>query len=223
MLFRAGIIAPAAEQQQADLRNLGIAAIYDLRANAERRNQNVDWFESIGIPYHFHDYEISRGKLDQLIETKNLNPETARDAIHTSYRILPFEQAQSYRHIFTLLLQNHVPLLFNCTAGKDRTGVAAALILYALGVPREAIAQEYTLTERWTERLLAMILSHPGYTEIARLPRDHYISLFRADPTYLMVAFEEIEARHGTIENYLQIEIGIGQPEMAQLQAMLLE
>jgi len=51
-----------------------------------------------------------------------------------------------YRRVFAELLAGHAPLAFNCAAGKDRTGVAAALLLTALGVPRETVIADYLLT-----------------------------------------------------------------------------
>ena len=58
------------------------------------------------------------------------------------YRTMPFENP-AYRWMFDRLLSENTPILFHCTAGKDRTGVAAALILLALGVPRTVVEQDY--------------------------------------------------------------------------------
>ena len=59
------------------------------------------------------------------------------------------EQEVAYRDMFRMLVEGDVPLAFNCTAGKDRAGVAAALILSALGVPRETVFADYELSNRY--------------------------------------------------------------------------
>ena len=61
---------------------------------------------------------------------------------------MPFEQAPAHQELFTRLAAGEVPLAFNCSAGKDRAGTAAALILSALGVPRETVVEDYVLTNR---------------------------------------------------------------------------
>jgi protein-tyrosine phosphatase len=223
VLFRSGVIAPATEEDATVLRGLGISAIYDLRANRERAYQLVDWFERDNISYHCHDYENSTGALHEIVLNGRLDPATARDLIYATYRTLPFEQAAAYRGLFRLLLDKRLPLLFHCTAGKDRTGIVAALILHVLGVPRSQIYQEYALTQRWTDRLLEMILRDPDYARIASYPRSHYLPLFEADSSYLKIAFEAIESRHDTIEAYLDAELGIGPAETARLREILLE
>src|SRR3546814_12310423 len=62
------------------------------------------------------------------------------------YRMIPVDHAASYRAMFERITDGRVPLLINCSAGKDRTGVGAALILAALGVPRPTIVQDYLAT-----------------------------------------------------------------------------
>jgi protein-tyrosine phosphatase len=125
--------------------------------------------------------------------------------------------------LFRLLVQGRVPLLFNCTAGKDRTGIAAALILYSLGVPRPTIEHDYALTEREIEKLLGILLADPRYAPLAGLPREIYLPLFRADPRYLAIAFHEMEQRHGSIDGYLQTELGVGPEQLAALRELLLQ
>ncbi|MFX8016077.1 tyrosine-protein phosphatase, partial [Acinetobacter baumannii] len=54
-----------------------------------------------------------------------------------------------YRRMFGELLAGRVPLAFNCSAGKDRTGIAAALVLTALDVPHKTVVEDYLLTNRY--------------------------------------------------------------------------
>lgn len=75
----------------------------------------------------------------QEIEAELSTPKMARAAMIQGYRRLPFEQVPAHRELFRRLAAGDVPLVFNCSAGKDRAGTAAALILSALGVLRDAL------------------------------------------------------------------------------------
>ena len=68
------------------------------------------------------------------------------EGVHESYARMPFGNP-AYRALFGAIRAGQTPILFHCTAGKDRTGVAAALILKALGVSREDIVEDYTIDQ----------------------------------------------------------------------------
>src|SRR6202000_1688644 len=69
-----------------------------------------------------------------------------------SYRNYVRHNTHSFRTLFGHLLEDRAPLVIHCTAGKDRTGFASALILHALGVPDDVIAEDYLLTNRHYRR-----------------------------------------------------------------------
>ena len=221
-LFRSGVMDRISDSDCAKIRRLGLAVIYDLRANHERARHPTRWHESDSIEYHSRDYEQSVGALDDLITLGGVGADAFTGLILEAYRELPFEQADSYRELFRLLIAGNVPLLFNCTAGKDRTGIAAALILSALGVSRETIELDYSLTDLVLDKLTAILTRDPRYAKLGARPREHYLPLLRADPEYLTVAFEEIERRHGTVTQYLDDVLGVGERETAALRDLLL-
>ena len=103
--------------------------------------------------------------------------------------------------MFDLLLSdNALPLLFHCTAGKDRTGFAAALILSALGVAEETLMDDY----------LATNLLWRGDSELAAtLPPDVAKTLLTVQTTFLKAAFAAIDDLDGSIDAYLQNRIGL--------------
>jgi protein-tyrosine phosphatase len=222
VLFRSGVMAQLSEQDRADFRSLGIVAIYDLRATHERERRPTEWHHGENIDYHSRDYTLSVGALDGLLRKGDVAAESLLRVIHDAYRELPFEQAESYRELFRLLVAGRVPLLFNCTAGKDRTGIAAALILLVLGVPRETIEHDYALTELAMDKLVKVLLNDPRYAPLAALPQQRYLPILRADPSYLAIAFEAIEARHGSVAAYLETVLGVGPSETEALRRVLL-
>ena len=69
-----------------------------------------------------------------------------------SYRGYVQHNTPRFRALFAHLLEDRAPLVIHCTAGKDRTGFACALILHALGVPDDVISEDYLLTNRFYRR-----------------------------------------------------------------------
>ena len=223
VLYRSGAISNLTSTSREALRRLGIMAICDFRTPHERERVPMDWHAGQNVGYHASELGISIGSLQSFIAQGGHQPGAMRDAMHAIYRKLPFEQAGSYRQLFHLLSTGRVPLLFNCAAGKDRTGLAAALILYALDVPRETIEHDYTLTNQVIEELETTMRHDSGYAGLATLPREEYLPLLEAHPEYLGIAFGAIEQKHGSIGQYLHDELGVGAAELEKIRALLLE
>jgi protein-tyrosine phosphatase len=104
--------------------------------------------------------------------------------------------------------------VIHCTAGKDRTGFACALILHALGVPDDVIVEDYLLTNRFYWRDPA---SSPD------LPEDVRAAIGSVEASFLAAAYEAVQAEFGGLELYLKDGIGIGDRERVSLRARYLE
>jgi protein-tyrosine phosphatase len=114
------------------------------------------------------------------------------------------------------------PLVFHCSVGKDRTGIVAALLLSALGAPREVIVDDYALTRqyfdptsqgigKWRRRVLRHF---PG------VPQDRARQLLDAAPETMDSFLDELSQRFGSIEGFLD-SVGLRAPERARLQQRL--
>ena len=101
--------------------------------------------------------------------------------------------------------------MFHCTAGKDRTGFAAALLLEALGVPRAVILQDYLLTNDFYQ----MPKANP-----AGLPQEVMNVLWRVQANFLDAAFEVVEADFGSVPRYLKETLGVDAQAQARLAAL---
>ncbi len=119
--------------------------------------------------------------------------------------------AELFAHV--LNAQADSPIVFHCTAGKDRTGFAAALLQLALGVPQDVVMHDYLLTNA----RLAARGPFPG------LPAPVAHVLHRVQPDFLQAAFEALEQDHGGLEAYLREGIGLDALARKELQRMLLE
>ena len=143
-----------------------------------------------------------------------LSPDDALEVMRDSYRNYVRDNTASYRALFAHLLEDRAPLVIHCTAGKDRTGFACALILHALGVPDDLIAQDYLLTNRFYRR-------DPSAS--SDLPDEVREVLGTVQTSFLAAAFEAIDADYRDLENYFSSGLGIGAEQRARLQARYLE
>lgn len=222
-LFRSGSMAELTPADCDYLGGLGIRFVCDLRTTDERAAAPCAWTERAGTIHWSRDYLTSFGDLRGLLRADLPPTVTAvRTVMQAAYRQLPFEQAPAYRELFKRLHQGELPMIFNCTAGKDRTGIAAALILSALGVDREQIVEDYGLSNQLLDPL-----RHAGNPNkkslLGRLSPEVLQSIMGTHPDYLRSAFVAIEERHGKLERYLSEALGVGEDELACIRRELLE
>jgi protein tyrosine/serine phosphatase len=113
-----------------------------------------------------------------------------------------------------------LPVAFHCSAGKDRTGVLAALVLAALGVDDAQIAEDYALSARAMDKLVAWMSDHRA--EVAEQMVRQHAALLSCPPEAILLFLEELRARHGGVRLYLG-DIGVGRATIEALQDNLLE
>jgi protein-tyrosine phosphatase len=119
--------------------------------------------------------------------------------------------------LFDRLLHSDKAVIVNCTAGKDRTGLATALVLSALGVPRDTIMQDYLLSNSALD--MDRLLADAG---LNALPADAIKPLLDVEPAYLDAAFEQIDKDYGSVENYLKRELGVDRAAIQRLRQRML-
>lgn len=139
------------------------------------------------------------------------------------YAALPFGNP-AYREIFREMLDGRMPLLFHCSAGKDRTGVAAALILLALGASRETVMEDFLATNSCRPGAVRecldvyrqMLQQWPEMRPILEL-----VSGVR--PESMQAVFEAIDRRYACMEDFFAAEYGMGPEQLRLLRDRCLE
>jgi protein-tyrosine phosphatase len=112
-----------------------------------------------------------------------------------------------------------LPLLFHCTAGKDRTGWLSAIVLSALGVERDQVIADYLLTEELnaaSNEFLLTVLAKRMIDPLAAVP------LLEARREYIEAAFAEADALFGGMDGYLRQGLGLDEATLAGLRSNLL-
>lgn len=210
-LFRSASLGSLTPADHATLDRLGLRAVFDLRATDEREKEPVRWTGSPGPRLLDHDYLLDLSALRQVLPRPDADVEAARGAFRALYASLPTRFVPAYRGLFEALLQGEAPLAFNCSAGKDRTGVGAALLLTALGVPRETLFEDYLLSNehyRPGPEVAAAMSGRHGDWLLTLRPEMMQVML-QVDASYLEAAFATIERDHGSVEGYLEQALGV--------------
>lgn len=149
---------------------------------------------------------VAQGVVPTTEETVDLMRETYRDFVN--------HNAATFGRFLKHLLEAPNPQVFHCTAGKDRTGFAAALLLSALGVDRATIEHDYLLTNQLYRRDPRM--EGNGHPHVMKV-------LWQVQPEFLQAAFDAVDAQHGGMRDYLHGAIGLSPQETSALQQLLLE
>lgn len=217
-LYRSGAMGGLTEEAYAQLAALGVRFICDLRTNGEREESPTRWDRIPNLNYWFRDYEMSFGDLRSRFQTGELAVEDARKSMVNAYRKLPFEQAASYTELFRRIADGEVPLIFNCSAGKDRTGVAAALILSALGVSDEIILEDYLLTNKALDH--QSMLDRPWMSDMAR---EVAIVLLSVEPDYIKATLTTLREAHGSVPAFLEEKLGVTARDLGRIRELLLD
>jgi len=227
-IYRSGKLSDLTPADCALIRDLGIHSVIDFRRMTERNDEPSLWHEDhtpnvITQPHPLDEDESVPRIMGQLI---TLNQD-AREVMLEIYRHLPEEHAAHYAEMFRCLTDEAAgPLLIHCTAGKDRTGVGAALVLFALGVDQDQIFEDYLLTNAYypaDERLQRILQSVFEKFGIELEDKEKFRPVVEVDADYLHQSFKRIETEFGSVETYLERALGVGPREQAMLRARLLE
>jgi len=221
IMYRSGSLGSLTASGQSVLAGLQVARIIDLRTSDERSRDAWDLKSSFGERYWTRDYGMSLGDARSMFaDPSKLTAEYMRNMMANAYRTMAQEQTPSYRELFADLVAGKQPLVVNCTAGKDRTGIATALVLTALGVPYETVREDFLLSNGAPGmETLAGSLS-PG---LNKLPPDVAAPLIGVEGVYLDNAFDQLRKEYGSIEGYMQRELGVGPGEIATMRRRMLD
>ncbi len=212
-IFRSNHLGRLTEADVEVLRGLGLRSAFDFRGTEERVAAMCC---VAGIAVHSLPIEptVVAALRARRADGNLLSSSDALEVMRDSYRNYVRYNTPSFRVLFAHLLEDRAPLVIHCTAGKDRTGFACALILHALGVPEHVIAEDYLLTNRFYRR---------DPTASSDLPEDVRQALASVEASFLAAAFEAIGADYGDLENYFSDGLGLGAGERARLQARYLD
>ncbi|UTF61553.1 tyrosine-protein phosphatase [Gilvimarinus sp. DA14] len=228
-LYRSGTMVGLTDQDYDYLSDLGIKVICDFRSREELASEPTQWNAfAPNADYQTRDYsmrELMSGE-GALQLSSIRSKEDAEQMFAYFYRQGPKSFKQQYKEMFAELTAGNAPLAFNCSAGKDRTGMAAALILTALGVPRDTIIEDYTLTEKVAKHEPADLKKaqdqdapHAGF---AQMPEEIRNVFMGSKPMFIEAMFDELDTEYGSTMAYIQKELDVSPEDLARLKSLYL-
>lgn len=227
-LYRSAHHGNATEADLAAIAGMGLAVIVDLRRPNEReRDPCRRW---AGFAATVIDNDIGAAEDDPwhlFIRDSDLSSQAFHDYMVDYYREAPFVErhVDLYARYFRALAQADGPVLIHCAAGKDRTGILAALTHHLAGVADDDILHDFLLTNdpgRFERRGPVMMKVMEELT--GRRPTEDAVrTALGVETRYLETAFEAIKTRHGSLDAYLERDLGVDDKARAAIEAKILD
>ncbi|MGG7467797.1 tyrosine-protein phosphatase [Chryseobacterium arthrosphaerae] len=219
-LYRSAHLHQLKKKSFNDFEKLGIKEIIDLR-NSKEIAKKPDQLPD-GVIYK--KYSAFEDEGDQLTQAKKLvlkgkvNASDADKRMVDFYREYVTENPEVIRKIITGILESDQPVLYHCTAGKDRTGITTALILTILKFDRETIYNEYLLSNNYRKELVQKRLRLANNLHFLYPKMDLQVleKLSWVEKRYLDAAFEEIGKKYGSTDAYIQQALGISDAKRSE-------
>ncbi|UYN94154.1 MAG: tyrosine-protein phosphatase [Enhydrobacter sp.] len=214
-VFRSAHLGGLTAEDCGALSRIGVRTVVDLRGVSEAA-ETPHRIDSVACRVVGAPIEPGLGeKIRAAVADGTASPFLMMQFLTEHYRDYPRRCAPGFRTLFATLSDGqHRPLVFHCTAGKDRTGFASALLLTLLGVPWDAVVEDYLRTnELWT--------GHIGrYPE---LDVDTRAAIVEARTPYLEAAFEVVRTDYGSPQAFAERALGLDDAMVRRLRTELLE
>jgi protein-tyrosine phosphatase len=216
-VFRTQALALLSDRDMEKIREMGIKTIIDFRDDDEVKKAPSRLPK--GVTIIRLPIAVGNNTSDSVLQTMQSSLFDSIQGIRfmeEANRQFVTEFSAQYKAFFDVLLQEkNYPVAFHCTAGKDRTGFAAAMLLSALDVDWDTVMEDYMLTNKYLKPQLPV-------SQISEQTSSALRMIWSVRPSYLNAAKDEIIQRYGSIDNYLQKELQVGKSEKDRLKDCLL-
>jgi protein-tyrosine phosphatase len=186
---------------------LGVRTVVDLRSSAELDQHGAFPFDRHPLSFHhlpIMDATWQNADVPQVPDTE----QGSIDFLTWAYNDMLGAGADRFAHAFKVLaIPGALPAVFHCAAGKDRTGILAALLLGGLGVDHDVIVADYALTAAAMVRMRIWV--EANYPEMSTRMGETPSFMLAAHPTAMLNTIDALVTDHGSIRNYLS-SIGVG-------------
>jgi len=214
-VYRSDALATLTDADRARLAELGIRAVYDFRTDEERARA-PNRVDALALVQHARGF-IPRGNPEMFVavNARRLTAATARATMIEQYGRLALDHVEHYVWVYRRLLQQDgAPAILHCASGKDRTGIATALLLLAVGVTRDEVLEDYAISN-WQRRPVDLFRDSAVAEAVEEIMSAHV--------DYLAAGLAAIERAHGSIDAFLARGLGLTPAERGGLIELLIE
>jgi len=227
VLYRSGHLAKMKSSDLRRFERLGIDTIIDFRSDQEREKEPNRLPDSlnlkkISLPILDPSTSSWGEELRTAIQTREFQDFDASEKMREWYQELAVGHVDQYkRFVHAVLSAQGASVLWHCSAGKDRTGFAAAILLRVLGVKQDTVEKDYLLSAKYADQRKPLIW-------ILRLARGKEAAeviqtFFQVQREWIKAAFQAIDAHWGNFETYSHEALGLSANQISQLRDHLLE
>ena len=216
MIYRSGDLSNANLFDHERLKRLGIKTIIDFRSTKERNKQ--PYFTNISkLNIPIENFNILDFK-DELLNENFTRSQTIL-YMQDAYKEMVENNAENYADMFDVFIDvNNYPVLMTSFLGKDRIGIASALLLYALGVPEFTIEEDYLYSNKYIDP--KKTISYDGV--LSESTQESMTALLSANNFYLNYAFDYIKEKYGSVDNYLEKRVRVSKGKIIILKKLML-
>ena len=217
MVYRSNQLYNISANDMLLLTNLNLKNDFDLRRGTERDDKpdelpvgvNNVWLDVLADLPPSGSSNLTELLSDPLQANIQLGNGKVEELFKATYRrciSLPSAKIAYSELFLSLGDENKLPALFHCATGKDRTGWAAAALLTLMGVPEKVVMEDYLRSNEYIlplyETSIQQFVDGGGDPSIT-------LALFGVKEEYLNAAFDEMQTKYGSIENYFSDGLGI--------------
>ena len=221
VLYRSDKLSELTDADQEYLLQLGIKRVIDFRSSEEKQNepdQLPSTLKYIEMPIEA-DGAI-RPKVEAILKG-DLNEDVGAILVETNKEFIS-DFSGVYKGFIESLIENQEPTLFHCTAGKDRAGFAAALVLLAVGVPEKIVIEDYMKTNKYTEETIQDYINKINLYSLGSVDAEILRPLLGVEERFIRAALDEIKQKYGSVENFIRDELKIRDESIVELKNFLL-
>ncbi len=221
VLYRSDKLSELTDADQEYLLQLGIKRVIDFRSSEEKQNepdQLPSTLKYIEMPIEA-DGAI-RPKVEAILKG-DLNEDVGAILVETNKEFIS-DFSGVYKGFIESLIENQEPTLFHCTAGKDRAGFAAALVLLAVGVPEKIVIEDYMKTNKYTEETIQDYINKINLYSLGSVDAEILRPLLGVEERFIRAALDEIKQKYGNVENFIRDELKIRDESIIELKNFLL-
>ncbi|MBQ9052624.1 tyrosine-protein phosphatase [Rhodococcus sp. (in: high G+C Gram-positive bacteria)] len=217
VIYRSNVLSPD-DHDFETLNSLGLDKVYDLRMTSEVEATP----DRIPLGAEYVRVDIMGDGARVATSTDIATMDGAKSVGMNAYRDFVTEaaQRQAFATLLTDLANDDGSQVFHCTAGKDRTGWAAALLQSIAGVPRDVVFSDYELTNEYTEDYIDATAKEVGLAQ-GDEAADAIRYVYAARPEFLQASFDEVDRLYGSLDGYLTNGLGLDSSTLSQLRSKL--
>ena len=226
-LYRSDDLHLLTDEDLKYLSRLNIKSVVDFRSDEERESEpdrlNPDMTQVL-LPIKFQPEELDDETLKNLMKNLTFGTLDSSNLLRDFNIVIVKDFATEYKKFFRHVIENNAePIVFHCTAGKDRAGFASAMILTVLGVPREKVIEDYLLTNTYVKDHVDSEMLEIELKTFFRADTDNLRKINLVEERYIQAAFDTIDSEWGGMDNYISGALGLSEEDILKLKDFYLE